>query len=255
MGNIRRRVAAAFLFIDTVTQRAITGRGLRLEVKQKCPVIWKEEGYAVIMQQPGVVSLDITVSGSSFATVRLHVDVARESPVQIRHVHILPSKAYPFTPQMAVIHGKGAARTMYALRVADSGKYKLMETITAGEKMIRLWGVKALLPGQMLFLEGKDFREQVMILEADDGTEYGYRVSGAIQGSYTKEKTMVCSSIKIMPDADGGFWLAYDGIHKGGEKIRLVDGMENEMLLDETEIDMEIDIEEGQQYTVCFDNR
>lgn len=250
MGNIRRRVAVALLFIDTVTQRVITGGSLRMEVKQKSPVIWKEEGYAVVMQQPGVDSLDILVSGGSFAPVQLHVEIVREAPVQIRYVHMLPARTYPFTPQMAVIYGKGkgAAGTMYALRVADSSKYRLMETVTAGEKMIRLWGARRLLPGQLLFLEGEDFCEQVMILEADDDTEYGYRVSEAIRGSYAKGKTSVYSSIKIMPDADGGFWLAYDGIHRDGEKIRLVDGMENGLLLDE------IKIEEGQQYTVCFDN-
>lgn len=253
MGNIRRRVAAALLFIDTVTQRVIAGGSLRLEVKQKSPVIWKEEGYAVIMQQQGVDSLDILVSGGGFAPARLHVEAVREAPVQICHVYLLPSETYPFTPQMAVIHGKGLAKTIYALRVADSSKYKLMETVTAGGKMIKLWSAKGLSPGQMLFLEGEDFCEQVMILEADDETEYGYYVSGAIQGSYAKRNTNVYSSIKIMPDESGGFWLAYDGIYKGGEKIILADGSENKMEINNMKIKMEIDIEERQQYTVCFD--
>lgn len=239
MGNIRRKVAAVLLFIDTVRQRAISGSSLYIQAEPKSPIIRKEDGYVVIMEQPGVKNLDISISGGGFASMRIHIGVAGENPVHIHYVNLLPSSAYPFTEHMAIIHGKGASSEMYAVRMSDSSKYRLMEDIAAGGRAIRLWGAERLMPGQLMLLEGEGCREYITLLEPSDDTEYEYRVSGNIRNSYIKGKAKIYSAVRIMPDESGGFCIAYDGVRKGGEEI---------LLEDKT-----IAIEEGQEYVINFD--
>ena len=103
MGRIRCKAAVALRFIDTVTHAPVSGSGLYIQVVPKSPMIWKEDGYVVIMEQPGVDSLDIFVSGGSFLPTRFHVALLREGSVPIWYIHLLPSDGYPFTEQMAVI--------------------------------------------------------------------------------------------------------------------------------------------------------
>lgn len=247
MGRINRKAAAVILFIDTVTQRPITGRRLLVKIRQKSPMIWKEDGYLVILEQPGVDELDISVSGDRFMNAGLHIDIRSQNTVQVRYVQLLPSVSYPFTQRMAVIHvsihADETAQTVYALRTQDSSKYKLMEDIASGEKVIKLWGAEGLLPGQMLFLHGADCSEQITLLEPDEDTEYGYHINENVKGSYSKEKTKVYSAIGTTVDESGEYLIAYDGLHKGGEKILLTDGKKN---------DKEIEIKEGQEYTVQY---
>lgn len=224
MGRIRRRAAAVIRFIDTVTQAPVSGSGLYIQVRQKSPVIWKEDGYVVIMEQPGVDSLDIFVSGGRFAPARFHMDVLRDTPVQICYAHLLPASGYPFTKEMAVIRGNCPPEGLYAVRMADGGRYRLMEDLDGGESRIRLWGNERFLPGQLLLLNEGQWYEPVTLLADDEETEYGYYIRGQIKGKWKKGKTKLYSAIRISPDEKGEFCVAYTRISKGGEIIRFICG-------------------------------
>ncbi len=219
MGRIRHKAAVVLRFIDTVTQAPVSGRSLYIRNKQKSPIIWKEDGYVVIMEQPGVDSLDISVSGGMFSSMEFHMDIMREAPVQIQYIHLLPASGYPFTRQMAVIRGNGTSEELYAVRVADSGRYRLMENLTAGVDRIKLWGNERFSPGQLLLLNEGQRYEPVMLVADDEDNEYEYCIRGQIRGNWKKGKTKVYSAIRISPDDKGNFCIAYDRISKGGEKI------------------------------------
>lgn len=244
MGRIRHKAAAVIRFIDTVTQAPVSGSSLYMRIKQKSPIIWKEDGYVVIMEQPGVECLDISVSGGRFSPLEFHMDIMREAPVQIQYIHLLPASGYPFTRQMAVIRGDGASGELYAVRTADSGKYRLMENLSAGENRIKLWGNERFSPGQQLLLSEEDRYELVTLLEADDETEHGYRTVEQLKGAWKKGKTKIYSAVKISPDDSGSFCIAYDRINKEGEEIRFLSVMneENAPLVDRV-----IEIQEGQE--------
>lgn len=224
MGRIRRRAAAVIRFIDTVTQAPVSGSGLYIQIRQKSPIIWKEDGYVVIMEQPGVDSLDISVSGGRFTPARFHMEVLRDAPVQICYVHLLPSSGYPFTKEMAVIRGTCPPEGLYAVRMADAGRYRLMEDLAGEENRIRLWGNERFSPGQQLILSEGQRYEPLTLLAADEETEYGYHLKGQIKGAWKKGKTKVYSVIRIFPDDKGSFCIAYDRISKGGEKISFLCG-------------------------------
>lgn len=222
MGRIRRRAAAVIRFIDTVTQAPVSGSGLYIQIRQKSPIIWKEDGYVVIMEQPGVDSLDISVSGGRFSPARFHMEVLRDSPVQICYAHLLPASGYPFTEEMAVIRGNCPPEGLYAVRMADGGRYRLMEDLDGGESRIRLWGNERFLPGQLLLLNEGQRYEPVTLLADDEETEYGYHIRGQMKGKWKKGKTKIYSAIRIFPDDNGEFCVAYTRISKGGEKIRFI---------------------------------
>jgi len=221
MGRIRRRAVLALYFIDTVTQDMVSGSALRIEIRQPSPVIRKEEGCVVIMEQPGVDSLDIVVSGGGFSPVGLHAALVREAPVQIRYLYLLPSPDYPFTQQMAVIRGTCTMRCLYAVRAADSARYKLMDNLGAGERVVKLWGIERFLRGQQLLLDNGEQYALVTLLEPDDETEHGYRIMEESGMDFLKGRTKVYSVIRIFPDESGRFCVAYDRVHKDGETIRL----------------------------------
>lgn len=244
MGRIRHKAAAVIRFIDTVTQAPVSGSSLYIRIEQKSPIIWKEDGYVVIMEQPGVECLDISVSGGRFSPLEFHMDIMREAPVQIQYIHLLPASGYPFTRQMAVIRGDGASGELYAVRVADSGKYRLMENLSAGENRIKLWGNERFSPGQQLLLSEEDRYELVTLLEADDETEHGYRTVEQLKGAWKKGKTKIYSAVQISPDDSGSFCIAYDRISKEGEEIRFLSVMneENAPLVDKV-----VEIQEGQE--------
>lgn len=222
MGRIRRRAAAVLRFIDTVTQAPVSGSSLYIQVKQKSPILWKEDGYVVIMEQPGVDSLDISVSGGRFSPARFHMDVLRDAPVRICYAHLLPAAGYPFTREMAVIRGNCPPEGLYAVRTAAAGRYRLMEDLTGGEYRIRIWGNERFSPGQQLLLNEGQRYEPVTLLAADEENEYGYQIKEPIRGEWRKGKTRIYSAIKIFPDDSGNFCIAYDRISKGGEKIRFI---------------------------------
>lgn len=260
MGRIRRRVAAVLRFIDTVTQTPVSGGSLYIQTQQRSPVLWKEDGYVVIMEQPGVDGLDISVSGSRFAPVRFHVDVLRDIPVQICYVHLLPGAGYPFTKDMAVIRGTCPLQELYAVRMADEGRYRLMEDLAEGENKIKIWGNERFSAGQQLLLREKQRYEPVTLLAADEGTEFGYHIRGQLKESWKKGKTKLYSAVRISPDDRGNFCIAYDRISKGGEKIRFLCGKSP---LPESETDNAktdtaaaaaaetvVDIQEGQEIEV-----
>lgn len=224
MGRIRRRAAAVIRFIDTVTQAPVSGSSLYIQIKQKNPILWKEDGYVVIMEQPGVDSLDIFVSGGRFSPAWFHMDVLRDAPVQICYAHLLPASGYPFTKEMAVIRGTCPLEGLYAVRMADAGRYRLMEDLTGGENRIRIWGNESFSPGQQLLLNEGQRYEPVMLLAEDEETEYGYHIRGQLKGKWKKGKTKIYSAIRIFPDEKGEFCVAYTRISKGGEKIRFLGG-------------------------------
>ncbi len=244
MGRIRCKAAVVIRFIDTVTQAPVSGSSLYIQVVPKSPLIWKEDGYVVIMEQPGVDSLDISVSCSSFSPVRFHVALLREAPVPIRYVRLLPATGYPFTERMAVIRGTAAQGELYALRVADAGRYRIMENLTAGEAVVKLWGSERISPGQLLMLNEGERYEPVTLLEADDETEYGYRITEPLKESWRKGKTKLYSAVRISTDDEGRFCIAYDRIQKGGETIRFWGGQEI------NKADMELEIREGQELEI-----
>lgn len=263
MGRIRHKAAAVIRFIDTVTQAPVSGSSLYIQIRQKSPIIWKEDGYVVIMEQPGVDSLDISVSGGRFSPIEFHLDIVREAPVQIQYIHLLPASGYPFTQQMAVIRGDGASGDLYAVRVEDSGKYRLMENLTAGEDRIKLWGNERFSPGQQLLLsEGQQY-EPVMLLADDEENEYEYHIKGQLAENWKKGKTKIYSAIKISPDDKGNFCIAYDRISKGGEKILFLCGnchlseagndIKDDTITDtedSTVICAEVEIQEGQEIEI-----
>lgn len=224
MGRIRRRAAAVIRFIDTVTQAPVSGSSLYIQIRQKSPILWKEDGYVVVMEQPGVDSLDISVSGGYFSPAQFHVEVLRDVPVRICYVHLLPASGYPFTREMAVIRGNCPPEGLYAVRMADAGRYRLMEDLTGGDSRIRLWGNERFSPGQLLLLNEGQRYESVTLLAEEEETEYGYCVGERIRGSWKKGKTKVCSAIRIFPDEQGRFCVAYDRVGKNGEKIRFLSG-------------------------------
>lgn len=224
MGRIRRRVAAVIQFIDTVTQSPVSGSSMYIQIRQKSPILWKEDGYVVIMDQPGVDSLDISVSGGRFSPARFHMEVLRDAPAQICYVHLLPASGYPFTREMAVIRGDCPPEGLYAVRMADAGRYRLMEDLAGGENRIRLWGNESFSPGQQLLLNEGQQCEPVMLLADDEESEYGYHIRGQIKGSWKRGKTKIYSAIRISPDDNGSFCIAYTRIRKGGEKIRFFPG-------------------------------
>ena len=98
MGTIRRRVAAVLCFMDTVTQAPVSGGSVYIQIRQKSPVIRKDDGYIVILAQSGVDSLDIDVSGAVFLPVSVHISLAAEAAGAIRYIYLMPSLDYPFTP-------------------------------------------------------------------------------------------------------------------------------------------------------------
>lgn len=244
MGRIRHKAATVIRFIDTVTQAPVSGSGLYIRIKQKSPIIWKEDGYVVIMEQPGVDSLDISVSGGMFSSMEFHIDIMREAPVQIQYIHLLPSSGYPFTQQMAVIRGNGASEELYAVRMADSARYRLMENTTAGADRIKLWGNERFSPGQQLLFREEDRYELVTLLEVDDETEHGYRTVEQLKEDWNKGKTKIYSAVRVSPDDSGSFCIAYNRINKGGEEIRFLSQANAET---ETLVDKVIEIQEGQE--------
>lgn len=224
MGRIRRRAAAVIRFIDTVTQAPVSGSSLYIQIRQKSPILWKEDGYVVVMEQPGVDSLDISVSGGYFSPAQFHVEVLRDVPVRIRYIHLLPASGYPFTREMAVIRGNCPPEGLYAVRMEDAGRYRLMEDLTGGDSRIRLWGNEKFSPGQLLLLNEGQRYEPVTLLAEEEETEYGYCIREQIRESWKKGKTKVCSAIRIFPDEQGRFCAAYDRVGKNGEKIRFLSG-------------------------------
>lgn len=224
MGRIRRRAAAVIRFVDTVTQAPVSGSSLYIQIRPKSPILWKEDGYVVIMEQPGVDSLDISVSGGRFSPAQFHMDVVWDAPVQICYAHLLPAAGYPFTKEMAVIRGNCPPEGLYALRMADASRYRLMEDLEEGGSRIRLWGNERFSPGQLLLLNEGQRYEPVTLLADDEETEYGYLVRGQLRGNWKKGKTKIYSAIRISPDENGNFCVAYTRISKGGEKIRFLRG-------------------------------
>lgn len=251
MGRIRRRVAAVLRFIDTVTQAPVSGSGLYIQIRQKSPVIWKEDGYVVIMEQPGVDSLDISVSGGRFSPVRFHMDVSGDAPVQICYAHLLPASGYPFTKEMAVIRGNCPPEGLYAVRMADAGRYRLMEDLDGGESRIRLWGNEMFSPGQLLLLNEGERYEPVTLLADEEEVEYGYHIRGQLKEKWKKGKTKIYSAIRISPDENGKFCVAYTRISKGGEKIRFLYGKATVTdTAAETVTGTEVEIQEGQEMEI-----
>lgn len=251
MGIIRRRVAAALRFIDTVTQIPVSGSSLYIQIRQKSPIIRKDDGYVVILSQPGVDSLDIDVSGAGFSAVTVHMNLVQEAVIQ--YIYLLPSRDYPFTPQMAVIFGTCTAHGLYAVRAVDSSRYRLMEDIAKGGEMIRIWGNEKFLQGQQLLLNEGEQYALVTLLEPDDETEYGYRIQKPAAACFHKGKTKVYSVLRISPDKNGRFCAAYDKISKDGEIIRFLGdhflGHEGNPKAD-TEIDTQVRIQEGQEIEI-----
>ena len=253
MGTIRHRAAAVLRFIDTVTQTLVSGSSLQIQIRQKSPMIRKHDGCVVILAQSGVDSLDIAASGACFLPVALHISLAGEAPVAVQYIYLLPSPGYPFTPQMAVIFGTNAACGLYAVRTADCGRYRLMEDFDADKDVIRLWGVKKFLPGQQLLLNEEDQYALVTLLEPDDETEQAYRIGEQVKACFQKGKTKVYSVIKISPDRNGSFCVAYDRIRKGGERIRFLEENICSQRKDAKAgitIDTEAGIQEGQKIEI-----
>ena len=253
MGSIRRRVAAALRFIDTVTQTPVPGSSLYIQIRQKSPIIRKDDGYVVILSQSGVDSLDIDVSGAGFLAVTVHMNLVQEAAAVIQYIYLLPSLDYPFTPQMAVISGTCTTRGLYAVRAVDSSRYRLMEDIAKGMEMIRIWGSEKFLQGQRLLLNEGEQYALVTLLESDDETEYGYRIQKPAAACFHKGKTTVYSVIRISPDKSGRFCAAYDKISKDGEIIRFLGdhflGHEGKANAG-TEIDTQVRIQEGQEIEI-----
>lgn len=261
MGTIRRRVAAVLCFLDTVAQTPVSGGRLSIQIRQKSPVIRKEDRYVVILKQPGVYSLDIQVSGGGFSPVIAHIDLVGEVAARIQYIYLLPSAGYPFTPRMAVISGTSRARNLYALRMADGGRYRLMENLDAGGNVIKIWGIERFLQGQQLLLCQEERYTLVTLLEVEDQTEHGYRVREQIETSFEKGKTKIYSVIRISTDESGHFCLAYDRIRGKKETIRILGeqissqganpgtGVEND-LKNDMKIDMEVEIWEGREIEI-----
>lgn len=253
MGTIRRRVAAVLCFMDTVTQAPVSGGSVYIQIRQKSPVIRKDDGYIVILAQSGVDSLDIDVSGAVFLPVSVHISLAAEAAGAIRYIYLMPSLDYPFTPQTAVIFGTCAACGLCAVRTADSGRYRLMEDLDAGKDRIRLWGIEKFLPGRQLLLHEGTQYARVTLLQPDDGTEQSYDIGGRVRAHFQKGKTKVYSVTRIFPDNSGRFCVAYDNVCKSGETIRFLgdhifarqkDGREN------IGIDVQVGIQEGQKIEI-----
>lgn len=249
MGRIRCKAAVVLCFIDTVTHSPVSGRSLWIQIRQKSPVIRKDDGCVVILGQPGVDSLDIAVTGAGFSPVTFHAGLAGEGPVQIQYVYLLPSSGYPFTPQMAVIRGACAARGLCAVRAADCGRYRLMENLDVGEAVMRLWGVEKFLQGQQLLLEQEGQYAVVTLLEPDDAAGHGYRFMEPVPICFRKGKTNVYSVTRISPDENGRFCVAYDRVRKDGETIRFMGGDicapgKN------ARTEMEVRIQEGQEIEI-----
>lgn len=251
MGRIRRRAAAVFCFIDTVTQSPVSSRSLLIQIQQKSPVIRKDDGCVVILAQDGVDSLDIAVTSVGFSPVTFHADLAVEAPVVVQYIYLLPSSGYPFTPQMAVIRGTCAARGLCAVRMADCGRYRLMENLDAGDAVMRLWGVEKFLRGQQLLLEQEGQYAVVTLLEPDDAAGHGYRITQPVPvpTGFQKGKTKVYSVTRVCPDGNGRFCVAYDKVCKGGEMIRFMDG-DVCRLGAGAGTDIEVEIQEGQRVEI-----
>lgn len=221
MGTIRRRVAAVLRFLDTVAQAPVSGGSLSIRIRQKSPVIRKDDGYVVILEQPGVYSLDIEVSGGGFSPVVVQIDL-EEAAAGIRYIYLLPAPGYPFTPGMAVISGTCGPGGAYALRTADSGRYRLMEDLDGDGDVVRIWGIERFLQGQQLLLNQEEKYALVTLTEPDGEIDHGYRIRERTGICFQKGKTKICSAIRISPDERGRFCLAYDRIRGEKETIRFL---------------------------------
>lgn len=253
MGTIRRRVAAVLRFFDTVAQTPVSGGSLSIKIRQKSPFIRKDDGYFVILAQPGVDSLDIDVSGGGFSPVTMHIDLAGEAAAGIHCINLLPSSGYPFTPRMAVIYGTCRSGGLYALRMADSGRYRLMENLKTGGSVIKIWGIERFLQGQQLLLNEEERYALVTLLEPDDEAEHEYRIREQIGTCFQKGKTKVYSVIRISPDESGRFCLAYDRIRGEKETIRFLgeqDFSQGKSLETDIKTDTEIEIWEGREIEI-----
>lgn len=253
MGTIRRTVAAVLRFLDTAAMAPVSGSGLYIQIRQKSPVIRKDDGYAVILAQPGADRLDIDVSGRGFLPVHMRIGLAKGEPAKIHYVYLLPSKSYPFTQKMAVICARSAARKLYAVRMADGGRYRLMQDIGPDSDAVKIWGIERFLQGQqLLFAEGGQYA-LATLTEAEDGTEYGYRLGEHVSRYFPKGKTKVYSVIAVSPDEDGCFRIAYDKVDREGERIRFL-GEEaffpEKKEKADTKIDAETEIREGQEIEI-----
>lgn len=258
MGTIRHRAAAVLRFIDTVTQTPVSGGRLHIQIRQKSPMIRKEDGHVVIFAQPGVNSLDIAASGAGFLPAAWHISLAVEEAGAVQYIYLLPSLQYPFTPQMAVISGTCAARGLYAIRMAECVRYKLMEDLDPKKDVIRLWGIEKFLQGQQLLLNEGGQYALVTLLQPDDKTERGYRIRERVKACFRKAKTKVYSAIWISPNESGGFCVAYDRICQGGETIRFLEEhicAQTKDTVTDIKVDTEVMVQEGQRIQVNLVDR
>lgn len=217
MGNVHIKVAVVLRFIDAVTEQWVKNAGGRaditVKVQQQNRVLWKAADCAVILAQPGVCSVDISVSGGGYRDRRLCICMPEDDTPQIRYLWMQPAADYPFTADMAVIRGKCAQGEgtggLYAVWNAENAKYKLMETTAPKDDTIRLWGIDGIVEERVVLLSENGEREYVTLCGQNDSPAHSYRVRGEISRVFHKGTAKVYMAAKLSPDSEGCFIMAF----------------------------------------------
>lgn len=220
MGMIQTKVAAVLYFIDSVTENQIKQKNIYIQIEQQNTVIWKEEGCAVILKRQGNDKIDIHIHSDMFIDRTLSIDIIDERRSLISYIWLLPSERYPFRQDMAVVHGRSEREEIYAVRISDCSEWKLMDTATAGDEKIRLWGAEGIVNERIIMLSEDSKNAVVMLLGQDEDTDYSYRVREKLQDNFHKGKASVYMVNKIYTDNNGFFHLGYRNIENEKEKIQ-----------------------------------
>lgn len=222
MGHIHTSVAAVLCLTDAMTERPVRYKGLQIQTAQQNKVVWKDTGCAVILGRDRAYGIDVLIAGKFCQEVRLHIEPESGAPPQVYTIWLQPSRFYPFQEDTAVIHGKCMAdkpEELYVLWPADSTKYKLTETTTAGSDCISLWGISGSVEGRtFLFHEDSENggREELVTLlgQAEQG-KHMYRTKERIQQVYHRGKVKLYKAAKVSVDSSGGFFAALSSQSKG----------------------------------------
>lgn len=222
MGVIRTSAAAVLRLMDSFTERPVAPGNVHVQVKQQNQVIWKNDGYVVILKRQGVEQISVVIAGEGYRKKELELDFREGLGPEIFHVWLSPSRKYLFCEDVAIISIIGNKQKLWLACLSEAVELKLMENCEKGSGRIQIWGAGGN-SGNRPFLLREGKQEEIVFLLAERHTEHAFALKQPVKRTYHRGKAKIYPVIEAEPDEAGHFWIPYRKLPAKGVRIGIYD--------------------------------
>lgn len=221
MGVIHTRAAAVLKLMDLYTEEAADIRKIHIYVTQGNRVLKKTEGCAVILEEPGMVELNIAIQGPGFQRKSILLKPSKENRTTYHYVWLQPKKGYPYA--LGTTFLTGASRLpRFELAVENREKpVKLLADYKQGTKTIQLANMPRELIGRTWLIAGEKsqkVQETFALSGMEEEKRWSYRLTECLKHDFKREDSRVLQLLPV-ETMNGRFHVGLAGVPREGMEI------------------------------------